>query len=371
MKFQIYSRYLLLLLFSIWFVSCGEDEAPVLEPLDLAYENDIEWHWVPKEEMISRIGISSGYGVNFNSNSSKLLIYLEGGGACFNAVTCFDNPSKFDQNDFEQGIMGGQGSLGIYNRNSSQNPFSDWNYVYIPYSTGDIHGGNNPSSDVPGGASNQKMVGFNNVTEVLNDIAPFLLDKGVTEVFLSGSSAGGYGALINYDQVAQVFPDIDISMIADSSPVFFDTDIFPSCFNDRLETTFNLQFPPDYDSFVTDEFPYDTQRMYEYLSNKYPDAQFGFFGYYEDPVMAFFFGFGQDDCVDGISPIPNDIYKEGLLDIADYLEDELGNWRVYYETGEQHTILFSSDFESMSVSDVRFTDWLSDLNQKTAQDVIR
>jgi len=265
---------------------------------------------------------------------------------------------------------GGQGSVGIYNRSSTQNPFDDWNYVYVPYTTGDIHSGNNPSSDVPGGLNNQVMVGFNNITEVLNDIAPFFKERGVTQVFLSGASAGGYGTLINYNQVAESFPDLNISMIADSSPIFFDSEIFPSCLNERIETTFNIQFPSDYEDFTSDNFPYRAQRIYEYLSNKYPDAQFGFYSYYEDETERYFFGFGLNDCADAVNPINGEIFKAGLIELASVFED-FGNWKVYYENGNKHTILFSDEFETMSVETVPFANWLSDLNQKSAASVMR
>lgn len=366
-------RYLLIIsILSIIAVSCNDDEStPITDPLEEAFENGESWYWIAKDEMKSRSGLSSGYGVNFNSNSTKLVIYLEGGGACFNAVTCFGNPDKFTEAEFNQllNTSAGNGDIGMFSRSSTQNPFSDWNFIYIPYSTGDIHAGNNPSSDVPGGLNNQQMVGFNNVTEVLNDISPFFIDKGITEVFLSGSSAGGYGALINYDQVAESFPDLNISMIADSSPVFFSTELFPECFNERLESTFNIQFPSDYSNFTGDSYPYNAQRVYEYLSNKYPDAQFGFFSYFTDETEEYFYGFGADDCADAVNPISDEEFQSGLLDMADKLE-ELGNWRVYYETGSAHTILFSDSFETLSVSGVPFTTWLSQLNQKTAGNVM-
>ena len=364
--------FLCISLLIVGVISCTDDESPELEPLEEAYMNDQLWHWIPKDEMVSRIGISSGYGVNFNSSSNSLLIYLEGGGACFNAITCLQNPNQFTEDDFNDRLAstGGQGEVGIFKRSNTSNPFNDWSFVYVPYTTGDVHSGDNPSSDVPGGLNDQQMVGYNNISVVLNDIAPFLISRGITEVFLSGASAGGYGTLINYYQVAEAFPDIDISMIADSSPVFLDTEIFEPCLNERLETTFNIQFPPDFENFTSEEYPFRTQRVYEYLSNKYPDSQFGFFAYYMDEVESYFFGFGQNDCQDAINPIEGEKFKSGLLQLADELE-ELGNWKVYYEEGDSHTILFSSQFETMTVSGVTFTDWLGQLNDKSASSVMR
>ena len=158
MKFRI--RQYHLFIFVLFFYACNNEEEPQpISPLEEAYENSNTWNWVAKDEMISRSGQTTGYAVNFNKNSTKLLLYLEGGGVCFNAVTCFQNPNKFNEEDFKELISNTGGDIGMYNRSSSLNPFNDWNFVYVPYTTGDIHGGNNMSSDIPGGLNDQVMVG--------------------------------------------------------------------------------------------------------------------------------------------------------------------------------------------------------------------
>lgn len=372
MKIGLRVIYFFIILLTFYSCNTEEEPSPILSPLENAYVNSEIWNWIPKEEMLTRAGFTTGYGANFNKNSTKLIIYLDGGGACFNEITCFLNSFKFDEMDFDELInsSGSQGSVGIFNRNSTNNPFKDWNFVYVPYVTGDVHSGNNPSADIPNGLSNQKMVGYNNITEVLKDVSPFFEEKGISEVFLSGASAGGYGTLINYNQVAEYFPELDISMIADSSPMFTNTDIYPNCLNERFETTFNFQLPSDYSQYTSDTYPYRSQRIYEYLSRKYPDAQFGFFSYYADETIRYFFGFGAEDCADGINPISEDLYLTGLTELAESFED-FENWKVYFENGSSHTILFSSEFETLSVSDKKFTDWLKDLNNKEASSFMR
>lgn len=361
MSYKLLSYTKVFALIFLVIIGCNDDgENPEPDPLEQAYQNSESWHWIPKDEMISRTGLKSGYGVNFVSNSSKLLIYLEGGGACFNDLTCLANASKFDEGDFEERLITqGQGSTGIYNRENAGNPFSDWNFVYVPYTTGDVHSGDNTET---------KRVGYRNITVVINDIAPFLLNKGVDEVFLCGASGGGYGAIINYDQIAQAFDGIDISMMADSSPIFFDTETFTGCLNEKLENTFSIHFPEDFQSYTTDTYPYKSQRFYEYLSNKYPSAQFGFFSYYQDQTMEYFFGFGLDDCSDQINPIEDQQFKSGIIQIADEIES-LGNWKVYFDEGDEHTILFSNAYKSLAINNIAFSDWMGQLNQKIAGSV--
>ena len=86
--------------------------------------------------------------------------------------------------------------------------------------------------------------------------------------------------------------------------------------------------------------------------------------------MEYFFGFGLDDCSDEVNQIDDSVFKEGILGIADHVE-EFDNWKVYFEEGDSHTILFSSAFHNLTVNNVAFSDWLENLNQKTATNVIK
>ena len=112
-------------------------------------------------------GSATGIGINLAIRSnSRLLIYLEGGGGCWDATTCKDslhvqnsNLSGFGATDFEQvmvtgsakyvpAIAPGYGATGIGDRTSTANPYKDYNYAYIPYCTADFHEGNLPNPAV-------------------------------------------------------------------------------------------------------------------------------------------------------------------------------------------------------------------------------
>ena len=84
-----------------------------------------------------------GYGVILNPNSKKLLIFLDGGGACFNPLTCSKNRDHFSEEDFLERVASDPSLL--INRSSDQNQFKDWNLVFVPYATGDVHSGTNSS----------------------------------------------------------------------------------------------------------------------------------------------------------------------------------------------------------------------------------
>ena len=53
-----------------------------------------KWTWVPVPGSHCRDGSATGFGINVNPASKNLMIFLEGGGACFNALTCGMNPAE-------------------------------------------------------------------------------------------------------------------------------------------------------------------------------------------------------------------------------------------------------------------------------------
>ena len=87
---------------------------------------------------------------------------------------------------------------GLFARGDAENPFAGWSYVYVPYCTGDVHGGQNPD-----GPDGRVHVGYRNFSRYLERIVPTFAH--VTEVVLAGRSAGGLGSVVNYPQTANAF----------------------------------------------------------------------------------------------------------------------------------------------------------------------
>ena len=133
----------------------------------------------------------------------------------------------------------------LINRESDQNQFKDWNLVFVPYATGDVHSGTNSAVNVPNdGPKNQNMVGFNNFTLVLKDLKNYFDANGnITEIVFMGSSAGGYGVLSNTSQFADILAkNIPTTVIMDASPVFMDKNITLSLFSRHMEFRFIMEY---------------------------------------------------------------------------------------------------------------------------------
>ncbi|MEL6557102.1 MAG: pectin acetylesterase-family hydrolase [Bacteroidota bacterium] len=372
------------ILFILLMIGCNDSndemEAGDSQNQQLAQALEVvrEWAWIDNEKIISRDGTAGGYAVNFNTSSSKLLIYLPGGRACFDAFSCGANDPNYSAEKF---FSRNDGSRALFNRSvrsdNQANLFKDWHQVFVAYSSGDVYTGDNQGVDVEnGGDQNQTFNGFENFSVAINEVADFLKQNGIeiTDVVLAGSSAGGYGVLGNFDQMVSIisdrFNDVQFTLINDAGYLIIDEAVVPSCLNNDWQETFNIQTPADMEQYVSGSYSFKFLGIYEYLNNKYPDANFGFYGSYSDLTSRTLLSLGQNECNYQVGLIDAGIFKQGLLFQQTQLLGNLSNWKVYYRQTENHTLLPAADYPSAEVKGVKFIDWINDLHNGTAADVI-
>ena len=74
--------------------------------------------------------------------TDKVLVEFQGGGGCWDSITCSIAGSIFTED--VEAIRAGAGlyQQGIYDHTNPENPFAGWTHVYVPYCTGDVHWGN-------------------------------------------------------------------------------------------------------------------------------------------------------------------------------------------------------------------------------------
>ena len=328
---------------------------PDLGPLANAIANLGEWFFIETEGARCRDGSATGFGVRLQEGAENLMIYLEGGGACFNDVTCAQNPSSFDAEDFG-GFVAQGGNVAVFSTDAT-NPVGDWNAVYVPYCTGDVHGGSAPDAMVPGFPGVQQFVGHQNVGLYLDLVEPVVGDPG--KVLLTGSSAGGFGSLVNFAQVADRFDASERYLVDDSGPIFFANDVLSPTLAGQFSALYNFpaSFPADASALFQ---PDGLQNVYDYYDERYPDATFGLSSYLEDQTIRFFFGFGQPDEITG------EEYAAGLVDIEEMAPE---SWGTYYAEGTDHTFLRFPDRYAGSVNGTVYADWLADIINGEATDV--
>ena len=144
---------------------------------------------------------------------NKTLMYYQGGGACWDYISCRlpthkttagpnDNPAN--------------ATTGFANLSNPDNPFRDWNAVFVPYCTGDVHWGDAVVNHVLGKQSiTIHHKGFVNAQVAEKWAREHFVNPD--EVFVTGSSAGAYGAIVNSLPLQQkVWPSSHFDVLGDA-----------------------------------------------------------------------------------------------------------------------------------------------------------
>src|SRR5690606_2904613 len=176
---------------------------PLGEPHVVPTDQHGEWVWIDVPGMRCSVGEGGGFAVNFTDASRDLVIYLQGGGICYDAFTClFGGAATSVGVDPLRTALDGsiRANTGIFDRTDEDNPFRDANFVVVPHCTGDHHTGDKVTDY---GGAIRHHVGYTNITRMLERVVPTFRDAG--RVVLSGFSAGGVGIAANYHQLAAAF----------------------------------------------------------------------------------------------------------------------------------------------------------------------
>jgi hypothetical protein len=336
----------------------GEEPSPWDgEPLPPAPPGD--WQWIPIDGAICRDGSPTGIGVRYGKGDG-LVIFFEGGGACFNAATCALNElwKNFGQIKFDAWALGiGQG--GIFNLDNPDNPVGDWNQVYVPYCTGDVHAGDREDAGVDGVLGAHHFVGYRNVAAYLERLVPTFADVG--HVLVTGQSAGGFGAALNYHRIAGAFADSKVTLLDDSGPPLPDMYLAP-CLQKQWRSLWNLEaaLPPD----CPECFHEDGGAIYElslYLALNHADQHLALISSERDSVIRTFFGYGLNDCAGGVYPA--ETFQEGLYELRDNVLGDSPVWGSFFLDGTAHTVIAGSSFYTAEVGGVPLTQWVGELLQ--------
>jgi hypothetical protein len=315
---------------------------------------------------VCRDGSQTGFFVKPSGASTNVMIYLEGGGACFNQITCGYTPRSIHESVTGETMATVRATErpqvpwteGIFDTKNPANPVKDWNMVYVPYCTGDTHAGTRTNVAVSGVAERQQFVGYRNMTKFLSRIIPTFQTAG--KVLLTGSSAGGLGAAANFNQTQDGFGRVPVILLDDSGPIFSDAFSAP-CLQKQMRELWGLDsaLPPDCsDCFQADGGGLGAGAIY--LQHKYPSAVFGVVSSLQDEVMRFFFSWGENAC-QVVAAYPRDRYTRALMDMRDghgFARTQLG---TFYLPGRRHTHIFRDRFYDEPVAGVTLAQWTNDL----------
>lgn len=297
------------------------------------------WTFIPFDDAVCGNGSPTGLGINLTDKSQNVIIYMMGGGACWDAFTCYTlksaaNMDGYDAAKFQNDVNAYLGSS-LFDRNDPQNPTKDYSYVFIPYCTGDVHGGDN-IANYNGTETHHK--GLANVKAFLNRLVSTF--PKAERILLSGSSAGGFGAGLNWWRVMQAFPGVRIDMIDDSAQPL------PSPYlsldrQNTWRTAWNLNgaLPPD-----CPECQSELSALLPYYNGKTGNARGALLSYTQDNVISAFYG-----------PINTAYFEEGLQKFTQEKLEGLSQFKYFYMTGQNHVLLGDPGLTSKGVV---LKDWL-------------
>jgi hypothetical protein len=328
----------------------GGADADVGPPFGVTAER--EWAWVDIDGNYCMDGSDTGIGVNLVPDAEGLVIFLQGGGACFNSLSCMGvaNQNGFGEADLD-GWAGGAGGDGILDRSDTDNPVRDWSFIFVPYCTGDVHAGSNES-----GFGDRTQVGFDNVTRA-TELAAAELGGEVPRVLLVGQSAGGFGAMWNYDQVSTIFGDVPVDLLDDSGPPMSNTYLTP-CFQEQIVDVWGLDstVPDDCDDCLPGGDGGFIQ-MVPFLAEKYAERRIGIISSLADETIRQFYAFGYPDCETYQIPMPMAAYEEGVVELRDEVLPETDNARAFTVTGTHH-VFTNGALGDVESGGANLADWI-------------
>jgi hypothetical protein len=274
---------------------------------------------------------------------TKVVFYLQGGGACFDPGTCaFDSGTykvTAPATEDPSGI-----STGIFDFTDPRNPIGDYSVVYAPYCTGDLHLGT--ATHVYGPQLTVQHKGFVNASTALNDLAAHFPDA--KQVLVTGESAGSAPTPLYGGMAHDLLPNAEIEVLADSSGAYPNVPAVTSLIESLWGTAGAEPAWPEVEAGAD----WSLNGLYIQANKHAPDILFARHDYAFDAVQTIFAklaGLPSDNLVSLIDG-NTAIIEQGGVDLHSYVAP-----------GTTHTVLSRPDFYTETVEGVPFVDWVTDL----------
>ena len=273
------------------------------------------------------------------ASPTKVLFYLEGGGACFSGDMCKPGSGTYSENISPVSKL--EDSPGIFDFANPENPFADYSVVYVPYCTGDVHAGN-ITKDYGNGVVTQHK-GFVNASNALDTMIKRF--PNTTQLVVAGSSAGSFPTPVFAGMAGDQLPNADLKVFADSSGAVPDAMGFVIGNWGTLET---LPDWPEIEGLTVDQFT----PAYTFIkaAEHNPKIRFARHDFAFDSVLSSFArmaGLSPDDLVSVMRTNESKVEATGV---------NVANW---ISPGDDHTIAVRDEFYTEEMNGVRFVDWFT------------
>ena len=322
---------------------------PTLGPNDPPPEQGRWAEYLPGEDTVCSRGGEYRFYVR-GGDPNKVIVDFEGGGACWDAFTCSIADSIFKDRvrpiaDFTEALAN-RGLDGLYTNHREDDPFKDWTLIHIPYCTGDIHWGDATQTYREDLVIEHK--GFVNVQSVFSWMGNHY--AAPNELFVTGCSAGAYGAAMHSAYLADMYPMSKMSVIADSGAGVITQD-----FLEMSLPTWNAEsnIPPWIEGLQRPVVELNLSDVYIEIANSLPEARFSQYTTAFDADQRFYFTAMGGDPAD---------WNPQMNASLDEIEAATENFRSFVAPGPMHCVIpypFMYDRVTTSANgEVQLLDWM-------------
>jgi hypothetical protein len=279
-------------------------------------------------------------------NRHKVVLYLQGGGACWSAETCDPHGS----NEYETAATVRPGTspgttTGIFDFADERNPLADYSFVFVPYCTGDVHLGNATTRYSPSLTVHHK--GYVNGTAALDHLATTFPDA--TDVVVVGASAGSVAAPLYAGLASDRLPGARITAISDGSGGYPDAPGF-SAIAGAWGLADAIPDWPENAGLTADQWTFP--RLFVQSGHHDPDIVFARHDYAydrEQTAKLSLLGIPTDDLLDHIDANETQIEHAGVPLLS------------YIAPGDGHLALDTSHLYTEAVDGEPLVDWITAL----------
>ncbi len=275
---------------------------------------------------------------------TKVLFFLEGGGACFSADTCGpastsykrtlspEDPPKLD--------------AGIFALDRADNPFKGFSVVFVPYCTGDVHLGNQ-TKDYGNGVV-VRHNGYLNGTTALGAMAATFPDAA--QVVVAGESAGSVPTPLYAGLAHDLLPSATISVLADGSGAYPDVAAINAVIGGAWGTGNAIPSWPENAGITAATWSFPALFIQAHKHD--PAIIFARHDYAFDQTQQMFAGLAGIDAS----------HLDQLMDQNEKQVEASGmQLSTYLSPGTNHTVLHTDAFYTETNNGVKLVDWVAQL----------
>ena len=289
-------------------------------------------HLAPETGATCGNGSPYKFFVNRAPNTRNTIVYMEGGGACWD----------FDSCSGKDGVRGARNPNGIpddymslLNPGASLvTPFitrvslfdsvktQEWNMVYVPYCTGDVYSGDKVAVYEDPSGVEAPLVWHHNGLRNNRAVVAWLKDnlQRPTQMLSTGCSAGGAGTLTNYAVLRRDMAPSYAYMLDDSGPIFeaprgADPEEYPQLpLQEQIRASWGLDAPNGPLQTLATEMPaFDLDQLgsiYPALAARYPQDRLGHTHFWQDLNYS---AYSYERFFPEIENAPDEATREALI----------------------------------------------------------